>query len=149
TSLSRSLVLLLKAQGGEEGLPASHGLETVDWGSVMSGDTSNGIKQLCDLRIRTTAGLFSEFVKYTENRLSIHIRSGSVDWHINYAIPPQGDELTLGDLLERIPDLHQDYANVADSSKYASIIELTFNNTDGFAAKIKEPEFSKIKDTYE
>src|ERR1051325_11092974 len=29
--LSRSLLLLLKANGGEEGLTPSHGLETVDW----------------------------------------------------------------------------------------------------------------------
>ena len=40
TCLSRALLLLLKTDGGEEGLNAGHGIETVGWGDVMSGDTA-------------------------------------------------------------------------------------------------------------
>jgi len=76
--LSRSLILLLKAQGGEEGLIAGHGLETVDWGKIMSGDTAKGLNDLCDLKIRTRNGLFSNFVTHTENRISIHVNSSGV-----------------------------------------------------------------------
>ena len=63
--LSRALLLLLKVDGGEEGLTASHGLETVGWGDVMSGDTAAGLAKLGELRIRRRAGLFSDFVTHT------------------------------------------------------------------------------------
>lgn len=147
--LSRSLLLLLKAQGGEEGLTASHGLEAVDWGRVMSGDTAKGLKDLCDLRIRTRAGLFSDFVTHTKNRISIHVNSSGVDWHICYDIPKLGDELSLGDLFSRIPDLQREYTNVSGVAQYASINEMTYNEKDGFKAKVREEPFSKFKDVYE
>ena len=59
-SLSRALLLLLKAKGGEEGLTASHGLETVGWSDIMSGDIAAGLQGLRNLKIRTRPGLFSD-----------------------------------------------------------------------------------------
>lgn len=142
-------MLLLKAQGGEEGLTASHGLETVDWGSVMSGDTAKGLGNLSDLRIRTRAGLFSDFVTHTKNRISIHVNSSGVDWHICYDIPALGDELSLGDLFSRIPDLKNEYTNISGVPQYASVNEMTYNEKDGFKAKVREEPFSKFKGVYE
>ena len=51
--LSRSLLLLLKKNGGEESLSGSHGLEAVDWGSVMSGEVTKGLQNLGSLKIRS------------------------------------------------------------------------------------------------
>ncbi|MGA2401502.1 MAG: YaaC family protein [Syntrophobacteraceae bacterium] len=147
--LSRSLLLLLKAQGGEEGLTARHGLETVDWVKIMSGDTAKGLKDLCNLRIRTTSGLFSDFITHTKNRISIHVNSSNVDWHICYDIPKLGDELSLGDLFSRIPDLQKEYTDVSGVAQYVSVNELTYNEKDGFKAKVREEPLSKLKDVYE
>ena len=55
-SLSRALLLLLKIGAGEESLTPSHGLETVCWGDVLSGDTAAGLAKLGDLKIRRRAG---------------------------------------------------------------------------------------------
>lgn len=74
-SLSRSLLLFLKRNGGEEGLTGSHGLETVGWGNAMSGKVIKGLRNLGSLKIRTRNGLFTDFAAQTNNRISIHVNS--------------------------------------------------------------------------
>jgi len=86
-SLSRSLLLLLKREGGEETLASGHGLKTVDWGKHLSGDPSIGLGALLKLKVQTCSGLFNDFTKVTENRICIHIRSSLVDWRLNYDVP--------------------------------------------------------------
>jgi YaaC-like Protein len=58
-SLARALTLILKRDGGEEGLTKGHGLETIDWSNQLSGDLSVGLAALNGLKIRTCSGLFS------------------------------------------------------------------------------------------
>jgi hypothetical protein len=77
-SLNRALLLLLKTRGGEEGLTAGHGLETVAWGNTLRGDISVGLQGLLNLKIRNRSGLFSDFIKHTTNRISIHVNSSAV-----------------------------------------------------------------------
>jgi len=149
TCLSRALLLLLKVSGGEEGLTASHGIETVGWGDIMSGDTAAGLERLGELKIRTRAGLFSDFVTHTNNRISIHVNSAGVDWRLSYDIPEPGEEFSVGDLFSRIPDLQKDYANVSDVARYASINEMTYSNDAGFRAKVREEPFSQFRAVYE
>ena len=148
-SLSRALLLLMKVQGGEEGLSGSHGLETVNWGATMSGDTAEGLRELRNLKIRTCSGLFSDFMTHTNNRLSIHVRSAAVDWSICYDIPEPGKEVSIDDLLSRIPDLQKDYSNLSGVVRYASVNEITFTSTDGFKAKVQEASFSGFRATYD
>jgi hypothetical protein len=147
--LSRALLLLLKVNGGEEGLTASHGIETVGWGDIMSGDTAEGMTQLANLKIRTRAGLFSDFVTHTNNRVSIHASSSEVNWHLSYDIPESGKELSIGDLFSRIPDLQKDYGNVSDVVRYAFINEITYNSDVGFRAKVNGEQFSQFRNVYE
>jgi hypothetical protein len=147
--LSRSLLLLMKVSGGEEGLTASHGLETVGWRAVMSGETADGLKKLGDLKIRTRAGFFSDFVTQTNNQISIHVNSEAVDWRLHYDIPELGIEISVDDLFCRIPDLQRDYVNVSDSAKYASINEMTYSEKEGFRAKVQERNFIGFKAIYE
>jgi len=147
--LSRSLILLLKVNGGEEGLTASHGLETVDWGGVMVGDVADALRSLLKLRIRTTAGLFSDFVGYIKNRMSMHVRSSAVDWRLSYDVPPIGGEVSLDELCARIPDLQQDYTTASGKALYSPINEMTFTDTDGFKAKVKEDSFTAFRSFYE
>lgn len=148
-SLSRALLLLLKADGGEEGLTAGHGLETVGWGDVMSGDIAAGLTRLGDLKIRTRAGLFSDFVKHTNNRISIHVSTAGVDWRLWYDIPKSDEEFSVADLFSRIPDLQQDYSNISDVIRYASVNEMTYTHDKGFRAKVSKKPFSQFKAVYE
>ena len=147
-SLSRALVLLLKASGGEEGLTASHGLETVAWADTMSGEIAVGLRWL-NLKIRNRSGLFSDFVKHTKNRISIHVNSSAVDWRLSYEIPNLGQEFLVGDLFSRIPDLQKDFSNISGVTRYASINEMTYSTDAGFRAKVAAKPFFQFKAVYE
>ncbi len=148
-SLSRALLLLLKTEGGEEGLTVGHGIETVGWGDVMSGDTAAGLTRLGDLKIRRRSGLFSDFVTHTNNRVSIHVNSAGVDWRLCYDIPEIGDEFSVTDLFSRIPDLQKDYSNISNVTRYTPVNEMTYSKDKGFRAKVREKPFSQFRAVYE
>lgn len=61
-SLARSALLLLKPGSGEESLVRGHGLETIDWPATLSGDLSLALSAIGSLKVRTTAGLFDDFL---------------------------------------------------------------------------------------
>lgn len=146
--LSRSLLLLLKAQGGEEGLNRGHGLETVGWANILSGDVAPGLRKLGDLKVRTTTGLFSDFIKHTKNRFAFLVRSTEMPTHICYDIPQLGDELSLCELFARIPDLQKEYTNISGDVQYAVVSKWSYNDENGFKADVKEDTFSAFKDIY-
>ncbi|MEH2392840.1 MAG: YaaC family protein [Nostoc sp.] len=148
-SLSRALLLLLKERGGEEGLTASHGLETVGWSNIMSGDITAGLQGLRNLKIRTTPGLFSDFVTHTNNRISIHVNSSGVDWRLSYDVPNLRQEFSVDDLFSRTPDLQKDYSNISEVTKYAFINQMTYSADAGFSAKVRAKPFSLFQDVYE
>ncbi len=148
-SLSRSLLLLLKRDGGEEGLARGHGLMIIDWGKQLSGDLSMGLASLASLRIQTCSGLFSDFIRGTNNRISIHVNSSGVDWRLEYDIPNEGNQVSLGDLLARIPDLFKDYSNVSPEIKYTPVNEMSISRQNGFKAKVRREHFETFKDTYQ
>lgn len=148
-SLSRSLLLLLNRDGGEEGLAGGHGLRAVDWGEQLSGDPSIGLGLLVNLKVQTCSGLFSDFIRETKNRISMHVRSSEVDWRLNYVVPDQGKQISLGDLFARIPDLLKDYSNVSSDIRYASVNEMSFGQQNGFMAKVRNDHFGAFKDTYQ
>lgn len=148
-SLSRALLLLLKRSGGEESLTGSHGLETVAWSDSMSGDVDKGLKSIGDLKIRTCRGLFADFLTYTDNRLSIHVNSSAVDWHICYDIPALGQELTVQDIVSRIPDLKRDLENISHVHNYSEVSEMNYSDANGFRAKVKSEHFSSQRNFFE
>ncbi len=148
-SLSRALLLLLKKSGGEEDLTASHGLETMAWGNILSGETSNGLQNLSNLKIRTCAGLFNDFVTHTNNQISMHANSSAVDWRLNYEKPELGGEFNVDDLFSRIPDLQKDYSNISGVRKYASINDMTYSEEAGFTAKVSAENFEQFSEAYE
>ena len=150
TCLSRAVVLLLKQEGGEEGLIAGHGLETMNWGNVLSGDTTAGMKKLGTLKICTRAGLFNDFLKYTKNTTAIHVNSEAVDARVSYQIPNTGSEITVDDLFSRIPDLEKDYSNVSNTVRYAIVNEITTSKDKrALIIKVKKEQFSQFSKAYE
>lgn len=147
--LSRALLLLMKVHGGEEGLKPSHGLETVGWGEKMSGDIAKGLAELGDLRIRTLAGLFSEFATHTRNRASMHVNSSAVDWRLNYDVPNTGQELTFTDLLVRLPDLEPELRGLGTQVRHAVVNEMSYTAAAGFKAKVNEKSFIPFSGVYQ
>lgn len=146
--LSRSLLLLLKRSGGEESLAGSHGLETLEWGGVLSGDVAQGIRGLRELRIRITSGLFSEFLKQTENRIYLHINSSSVDWELPYSVPERGAVISFGDLLARLPDLRKEISGEAGEGLYARIQTMKYKMEDGATIEVGDQSFQRFKSDY-
>ncbi len=147
-SLSRSLLLLFKRNGGEEGLTGGHGLQTTNWIQHLSGDPNAALGKLMELKVITCSGLFYDFIKETKNRMSIHVNSSAVDWHLCYDIPNQGKTITFGDLLSRIPDLEKDYVNVSDNVRYSPVNEMSLSQKDGFKAKVLLEKFNLFQSTY-
>jgi hypothetical protein len=140
-SLSRALTLLLRRDGGEEGLTRGHGLETVEWSKQLSGDLSTGLAALSGLKIRTCGGLFLDLVQQTNNRMSMHVRSEAVDWRFNYPLPTVGDEILLNDLTARLPDLSKEHKILGFEPPSASINEITYDPSSGVNIKVAEKAF--------
>ena len=147
-SLSRALLLLLKCWGGEESLKSGHGLETFKWKSVLCGEPSIGLANLKQLKVRTTKGLFADFQKYTQGAMCIHINSGAVQWRIRYDASTADEPISVDDLFSRIPDLWQDYSNVAEKKKFSVIHNMTFDGPSGFRAKVQEDDFVGFESAY-
>lgn len=148
-SLSRALTLILRVESGEEGLARGHGLETIEWPKTLSGPISTSLAALGDLRIRTCNGLFSDLVRQTQNRFCFHIQSSSVDWRHNYDAAPAGHEISLIELLERLPDLRNDLAALGIGKRYASVHGITYTREAGFSAQIVAEDFATFQSTYE
>lgn len=148
-SLSRSLLLLLKRDGGEEGLTSGHGLMTIDWREQLSGDPSIGLESLLNLKVQTCSGLFSDFIKETNNSICIHTNSSGVNWRLDYDVPDQGKQISLSDLFTRIPDLFKDFSNISSDIKYSYVNDLSFDHQNGFKAKVRDDYFGAFKVTYQ
>jgi hypothetical protein len=147
-SLARALTLILKRDGGEECLTKGHGLETIDWSKRLSGDLSVSLNALNELKIRTCSGLFSDFAKQTENRMSMHVRSGAVDWRLNYKQPDLGDEIELGQLTARIPDLRKEHSVLGVDQLYVAIQEMSYDASNGVIIKVPSRAFRVFEQSY-
>lgn len=148
-SLSRAVTLLLRPSGGEEGLSSGHGLQTIDWADTLSSNKSGGLRAIQRLKIRTCKGLFTDFIRETENRTPIHVSSSRVDWGITYDQVAIGHEITFLEVLERMPDLAQDFDQLAWEKKYAVVHQLGFTGADVFTARALETQFAPIAKAYE
>lgn len=147
-SLARALTLILRRDGGEEGLSKGHGLETVDWSSQLSGDLSIGMAALDGLKIRTCSGLFSDFVEHTQNRISIHVSSSAVDWRLKYPKPEIGEEFSFGDITRRMPDLRKEHEVLGVELLYSDVNEMTYDAATGINIKVRAKEFKNFQNRY-
>ena len=148
SSLARSLTLLMKKKGGEEVLIAGHGLTTENWSKELSGDLNSAIKGIGDLRVRTTSGLFTDFIRETENRMNFHVRSSAIDWSMNYPIPPQENIISLSQIISRLPDLAQDFRHLSEEPLYSSINEMVYSPEGGFSCKVLTSNLKSFKNWF-
>lgn len=146
SSLSRSLILLMNKNGGEERLSVGHGLATEGWSRILAGDLNKALEGIGELKIRTTSGLFTDFIRETENRMNFHVNSSNVDWSFNYPIP-QNTTISLSQILSRLPDLYQDILHLSEETNYASINNFTYNQ-DGFICNVLTKNFKSLKTWY-
>jgi len=147
-SLARATLLLLKAGPGEESLTRGHGLETSDWTTTLSGDLSTALASIGSLKIRSTAGLFIDFLTQTENRVCIHASSSAVDWRLCYPQPKIGSEFTLESVLSRVPDLWKILPRSKIEPLFASVNEISYSEHEGFIAKINAAQFEPFQSVY-
>ena len=82
--------------------------------------------------------MFSELVKETDNRITIHVNSAGINWSINYDVPESGMVFTLDELLSRIPDLQPDLKELGIVERFASVHSLTYTEKDGFVCDSKK-----------
>jgi len=119
-ALSRSLTLFLSPTLGEEGLAQAHGVLAKDWlGTLGGGEASNRIRHLQELRVGIARGTFTDLVTATDGleRAQIVAAQGTGLYTIETGGQTEfgeSDELTLRDLLSRIPDLSRTYARTFD-----------------------------------
>lgn len=135
-SLARALVLLFRRDGGEHTLTMGHGIKTIGWSELLVDDIGQALSSLRNVKIKTCAGLFSSLVADTHNLMPIHIRSSAVDWRFNYPQPAEGVEISLIDLITRIPDLNKELRIAAIDISYAGVSEMQFSTESGFKTKL-------------
>ena len=134
-SLGRALLLLMKSKGGEDRIKAGHGLKTSGWRNVMNRKGADDLMKLQDLMIVTQPGLFSDFLANVKNATLIYHRSGGTIGPCECNEPDIGIEISLGDLLARVPDLRWDHASVA-APQYASVTEFSNDAKKGLKLKL-------------
>lgn len=149
STLSRALILLLKPNCGENTLTEGHGLQTINWSNILSGnDISKSLKNIGQLKVKTCKGLFTELINGTQNRISIHVNSGGVNWRLGYDIPNVGFSFTLNDLISRIPDLNAELKNLIIEGKCCFVNNISYDNESGFRCNVNQ-RFELIKNTFE
>lgn len=148
-SLSRALILLLSGKGEEQLIPG-HGLVTVDWKNVLSSDVFRALPRLGELTIKTSSGLFTHLLSHTNNVNLIHYNSSAVNWILDYDHPEQGVEITVDDLIARIPDLASAYRHVSSPgmAKYSHVNKMSYVNNK-FMCEIHGKDNSHLLDAYD
>ncbi len=129
-SLSRSLILLLKRNGGEETLSMGHGLTTEAWRETFSGSMEKNLSSLLDLKISSSSGLFSDLIGALDNTSCIHTNGSTSNWEIAYPISDKY-ELTFGDILKRLADIRSDLLTANHSPINFSVSNILFNQEEG------------------
>ena len=126
-SLSRGVILANNPYKKEESLKKSHGLETVDWQSILKG----GIKNVLELQIQAAQGSFSELVEVCHNLTTMQKFRGPTN-HMGLDGHSLGDitfatgqsVLTLDDLISRLLQTAGMYEDISGRrAEYSPVAE--------------------------
>ena len=121
-SLSRSLALFLKTNGGEETLIQGHGLSCYGWSGVLTTDVADSLKNIGHLPVRSCNGLFQDLLTSTNNKFCLHINSSGVDWAPEFLMPIFPIDLTFVDILKRLPDVKAEYTLWTEKSSLVACV---------------------------
>jgi len=142
SSLARALSLLLRREGGEEGLAKGHGLQPANWPQVLSGDVSVALRRLGELRVQASHGLFLDLAHATGNQFFLSVRSMDEDDRITYSALQIGDTITLNDLFFRIPEIQPDYGLEQMEKYFAKLGDIELRET--FWGKVSGSQFESF-----
>lgn len=146
-SLARSTVLLLKRDNGEESLAPGHGLEACGWKNTISGEHSEALRNLGELRVETRAGLYTDFLSETSNRICLHVNSSAVDGRYQYPDPPFGAGFTLQDLLIRLPDISREMSQAGIQSQVANV-QTVNSSGESIVIDVSRSSFEQFANEY-
>ena len=148
-SLSRSLILLLNRNSGEESLTRGHGLETNEWIENLTNNRNITHESFLNLKVVPCSGLYKELISISKNWMCMHVSSSGVDWRVKYNVSNDNTTIFLRDVLSRFPDLQKDYELLGKDLLYSNIIDIKYNTNDGFNIKVAKNNFENIRTFYE
>lgn len=105
-SLSRGLTLFLSKGLREAALSPSHGLAVRDWRAVFAADNPD----IANLMVRLNrSGTVIELMSATQNRSLLRNNSSGVNYKYRHSYSAGDNDVTLDDLLSRLPDIADQY----------------------------------------
>lgn len=123
TALARSLVLFLNPTMRETSMKPAHGLRQIDWAQTLTepaADIATRVRRLPNIKIGFCGGTFEEFADATANveRSFVHVGPFPSKMWLTRERPlelPPAAELTLQDILSRLPELADRYERAFES----------------------------------
>lgn len=162
-SLSRALILFADTSAREATLLQGHGLKTVGWPSILSGETK--AKGIPDLSMMFQGGTFTHLSSVTSNAQWTQVlwtsdmpqmgASTELSGHIGWLAKGtekirHGSTVTFGDVIKRIPDLAYMYEEVFGEPAVCfpaliTAIRGPFNMGPNVPAKLREVQISVLR----
>lgn len=112
--LARGLTLFLSTSLREASLAQAHGLSVSGWGDTLTGECGS----IGQLKIKLNAsGTLQQLMNETDHRAFLRSNSSQANFVIGYALPPAETEMSLADILSRIPEIRPSYSRWRPNSR--------------------------------
>lgn len=117
-SITKGLVLFLKANSRECSLKKAHGLQVINWGDHLNS------KEFENLRLQITSGTFNELLNATNNTCFFRAMSSGVNAQTQFPIPTNSQEFGFKDVLRCFVDLEGQF----EAFHGEPLVHATFNS---------------------
>lgn len=126
--LARGLTLFLSKSLREAGLAQAHGLSVSGWSEALTRECGS----IGDLKIKLNAnGTLQQLIEETEHRAFLRNNSSKPNFVIGYAVPSADTEVSLADILARIPEIRPSYSRWLPDSREIVAFWPQNDRTDG------------------
>jgi hypothetical protein len=150
-SLSRGIILFLNSDARETTLSNSHGVGAAKWKDMLS----KGIQEIPNLPVNIQNGTFLELQNATSNGEFFSIYQDSMFKRVSFGrttktLIPVGQELTVKEILQRIPDLLYLYEQTFKEFSKCYLSDILYQNNSDLYVNIFETDlglsdFEKIR----
>lgn len=127
-ALARAVTIFRDPKRHEGTLTPGHGIQVLNWTSLGNDHSDRGF---ADLKVRTTAGLFTDLSDATKGLTHFYANSSRPNWRVDLGSVAVGTEFNFGDLLGLMPDLwpeHSAWTGVAH--KQFALQEMNVTGTE-------------------
>lgn len=126
--LARGLTLFLSKSLREAALAQAHGLSVSGWSESLTRECGS----IGDLKIKLNAnGTLQQLIHETEHRAFLRNNSSKPNFVIDYAVPPADTEVSLADILSRIPEIRPSFSRWLPDSRKIVAFWPQNDHTDG------------------